>query len=80
MTRKKDEFKKRLELDNEDKVPDEILNLIAADKDWLRAFFTTESEYETLEFIQAMIYLMLYYFFFGYFLNIVLVKCYSESD
>ena len=80
MTRKKDEFKKRLELDNEDKVPDEILNLIAADKDWLRAFFTTESEYDPLEFIQAMIYLMLYYFFFGYFLNIVLVKCYSESD
>jgi hypothetical protein len=51
------------------------------DKDWLRAFFTTESEYAPLEFIQAFIYLMLYFFCFGYYTNLLFALLrLEESD
>ena len=76
---KRSEFLKRLKMENEDKVPQKILDLIIKDKDWLRAWYTTESEYSPLEFIQAFLFLILYYFFFGYFINILL-WCYNESD
>jgi hypothetical protein len=56
-----------------------LFSLITEDKDWLRAFYTTESEYAPLEFIQAFVFLILYFFFFGYFTNILLFF-YAEED
>ncbi len=77
--RRKTAYLERKEREGETKVPEEILDLIKKDKDWLRAFYSTESVYDALEFIQAFIFLILYFFFFGYFTNILLF-CYQESD
>ena len=48
------------------------------DRDWLRAYFKTESDFVGLEFIQAFIYLILYYFFLGYGTN-ALIYPYGEE-
>ena len=49
------------------------------DKSLIRAWFTSEALYSSCEFFQAILYLIIYYFFLGYFTNCLLF-CYKESE
>ena len=49
------------------------------DKSLIRAWFSTEAIYSTFELFQAIFYLIIYYFFLGYFTNIFLIFC-TEED